>query len=248
MFKTREGYQELIRSAVSQYNILDYPDKSKIVFVFEYNDEKYSVLLAVDKSKNTERPLVTVVTVEKIGSRHFGRRESFHMERIKIYSDFILTPSFLRDVEVKIGTYEKKYAVYRTVFFNKLANRFGFDEKVDQERLISSIISSVAKKKTSPFQEWVIFSCNGKKYAIMVSIEKVYHGNFYKTAIIFADLRNKVKSDNRGYVFYNRDKISQSNIGVGIMQNDFKKHKQPNIKTKIGLTIKQKSNHNKGSD
>ena len=234
MFKSREQYQRLIISAVTEYNILEFTNNGKVVFVFQYANERYSLVFAIEKKESDDFPIITVVTVEKIGSRHYNTKESFRAMRNKIYSKFILPFSSMRNIETKIGTYQNRFLVYRTFFFNNAARKYNFDENVDQERLLNSIISFFEDNiDATPTSRWLVFPRHNKFDAIRVSFERKYVKNSKKVAIIFT-----------GYIS-NFDKTKVKSLGdVASLNNadTYKSfHRLEITKKRNGLTIKSKA-------
>jgi len=189
MFKSREQYQKLLVSAVKDYNVLEFTNKGKVAFVFQYAKERYTAILAIERGEN-EHTLITVVTIEKIGSSHFGAKESFRAMRNKVYSKFVLPFSSIRSVENKIGTYnlyKKKFSVYKTYFFNKVAAQCDFEKNIDKERLINSMISFYETNDlATPMSRWIVFPRSLYRDAILISFEKKLVCNSSKVVIIFS--------------------------------------------------------------
>ncbi len=223
IFKTRAQYQDLLTAAIKKFNLLDYANKGRVSFIFIHKQEKYGMLLDVTKSKDGYT--ITVITIDKMGDRHFVKNAFFGKEKNKIYTEYVLHSSYMRAIEERVNSC-REFVFYNTFFYNRSAQEISLKKKINEYRIHNSIISRFDNKTLYFGRHWIEI-CNktdGPIY-ILINIEKLIVKDLQNIAIIFVDVREEI----------DRTQITKDIICFP----DFTPPKIK-VKSKTGLRIKKK--------
>ena len=188
MFKTTWQYKHIIFEAFSKYNIWEFRN-GKVVFIFKYNRETFGILLDIKLSKENIYS-VFIITVDKLDDRHFVKHEMFGKEKNKIYSDYTLPFSYLRQVEKRVDR-SNWYEVYYSNYFTALDAFQAYGETVDENRLLCSIRTRIERGSLPIGIYWLVIPVDNKwkQLFLKVSIEKIWRNQREIDVIIFTDLK-----------------------------------------------------------
>lgn len=188
MFKSTWQYRHIISEAFTKYNIWEFRN-GKVVFLFKYNEDTYGILLDI-KLLEENVYSVSIITVDKLDDRHFVKHEMFGKEKNKIYSDYTLPFSYLRQVRQRVDR-GSGYEVYYSNYFMELDSFQTYCETVDQNRLLCSIRTRIERSSLLIGVYWLIVPIDdrGKELFLKVSVEKIWRNESEIDIIIFADLK-----------------------------------------------------------
>lgn len=188
MFKSTWQYRHIISEAFTQYNIWEFRN-GKVVFLFKYNEDTYGILLDI-KLLEENVYSVSIITVDKLDDRHFVKHEMFGKEKNKIYSDYTLPFSYLRQVRQRVDR-GSGYEVYYSNYFMELDSFQTYCETVDRNRLLCSIRTRIERGSLPIGVYWlrVPVDNRGKELFLKVSVEKIWRNESEIDIIIFADLK-----------------------------------------------------------
>jgi len=126
IIKTFGQVKDLIKYAVDNYGLYDFINKGHIVLTFSFNNEFYSLLLSIDKKEDYY--ILTLITLEKTGARHYVSHVSFLKEKYRIFmNDFIMHKSFY----------------YNKIVLNESFNLKGHRIKIASNEYVSNKISEL---------------------------------------------------------------------------------------------------------
>ena len=195
MFKALWQYEELIKHAFTKNNIAEYANEGRVAYIFKYLKNDYGILFDIRLRDGVYD--VTVITIDMKDSRHFLVGGMFMKEKNKIYSDFSLPISYMRQIKKRISR-NSKYEFYHTFLFdaNKYFNEYR--KQVEEERVAQALSSRISAGDMDFSIYWLkVYIGNSKSVYIKTSIEKVWRGGREVTVIIFADFKMSRKAMNQ---------------------------------------------------
>lgn len=182
MFSAQWQYEDIINSMIIDYNILEY-GSAKVVFIFKHQKETYGML--VDQRVRENVCDITIITIDKIGERHFKESDIFFKENNKLYSDYVLQNSFIKQVSKRVVS-QSNFQFYETYFFEKIKKNAGYSD-LDEPKFFNSIKSRVESGSLDYSNFWISTNVGKTKMPIYlrISIERIKKRN----VIILIDIK-----------------------------------------------------------
>lgn len=188
IFKTRDQYENLFTAAIEKYELLSYTNKGRVAFLFNAQEERYGILLDVVTSEAGY--LITVITLDKIGERHYISNALFGKEKNKIYTEYVLPVSYMRAASKRMHT-AKSYNIYHTHHFDKIYVEQELNNNIDFTRLYNSVITRHLQGSIDYGQHWFKFKINAKEeVCIRVSLERDRTKYGIRSAVILVDFKS----------------------------------------------------------
>lgn len=235
IFKSRDQYENLFTAAIKKYGLLSYANKGKVAFLFNAQGERYGLLLDVVTSEVGY--LITVVTLDKIGERHYINNAMFGKEKNKIYTEYKLPMSFIEETANKVYR-SKAFSFYHTNNFEAIYIGTQLENIVSFVRLYDSIVSRFTKGTLGYGIYWFRFAVGENKHMhTRVSIERIKTKYEEKHAVMFVGFESSFEK-----VKELAERESEAIVEVGVEVKDgfgIKIEKRP---LRSGLRIKKKEN------
>lgn len=233
MFKTREQYQNILTAAFEEYNLANYANEGKVALIFMFAGKKYGMLLDIDTAEEANF-LVTVITIDKMRDRHFSHAAMFNMESTKIYTNYEVKGSYLREAGIKYDT-TNEYNFCLTDFFNKKGEKYNFFSTVDYPRVFHSIMNRIMLEKLPFGCYWLSVNLkDNKKCFLRVSIESLLLGDSKNIYVILVDFDYNLKMVQKKLETAKEELFILNSMASGHFEKEIVPQK------KKGLRIKEK--------
>lgn len=190
MFQSQLQYEDLLKYAIEHHELLSYYSVKHVILFFYalIPAKKYGMAMDIQKLDD-DHYHITIITIEGLKDRHFVQGAMFLKEEYKIFSEYVLPKSYIRDIEEKIHTI-KGVHVYSGYFFNSLFYQHKLHNKIDLAKLISSFSNKIENGELEHGTFWVKVPIGkGKSVFLRVVYELFISYGMRKHIIIFYDMK-----------------------------------------------------------
>lgn len=187
MFKTQGQIKDFIIYAFDNYGLLDYKNKGRVVIIFKYLNDTYGLLVSIEEQESRIIE-ISIITVDKIDTRHYTNHTIFTKEKNRINMQcYDLKRSYLKfaavsncTVSITLNGMVNKYTILYSDK-NELVIK-QFLENVYDDVLVSMIINKMIKRNINLINKgskWLKLSINeDTKIFLQLSIEELYRDTF----------------------------------------------------------------------
>lgn len=188
IFKTREQYEDILQFAFNNYGLNDFINKGKVGIVFSSLGVDYALLVVLER-KLDKNPIITIITLDKITTRHYVSHSIFAKEKNKIYMKYELPISYVGAITEYKGVIRDTCKFYHTHYFKSLLEKNKLSKT--NTRIVQEMITDWHLNGKLKFGiYWLEYNVGEQLQYLRLSIEKIKRQESTNTAIIFVDLKD----------------------------------------------------------